>query len=88
MQTILYTEARNNLHKLIKKVSKDQEPAIIVGSRGRKDTVLLSKENYDSLLENLYIQGKSEWGKSIRKGVKELDAGKGKKINIYEALRI
>ncbi len=86
MQTVLYTEARNNLHKLIKKVQKDKEPAIIVGSRGRKDAVLISKESYDNLIENLYILSKPEWIKSIKKGVKELDSNKGKRLDIYEVL--
>jgi len=88
MHTILYTEARNNLYKLIKKVTKDQEPAIIIGSRGREDAVLMSKDSYDNLIENLYILSNPKWEKSIKKGIKELEADKGKKLDIYEVLGI
>jgi antitoxin YefM len=86
MQAVIYTEARNRLNKLIDKVTKDSEPMIIVGTKGRKDAVLLSKDDYDNLMENLYIQSNPEWIKSIKKGIKEIKAGKGKKQNIYQVL--
>jgi antitoxin YefM len=87
MQAIIYTEARNKLNKIINKVNENNEPYIIVGSKGRKDAVLISKEDYDNIIENLYILSNPEWVKSIKKGVKELDKGKGKKLNIYEVLK-
>ena len=37
-------------------------------------------------MENLYILSNPEWVKSINKGLKELNEGKGKKLNIYEVL--
>ena len=74
MRTIIFTEARNALSTLIEKVSKEKEPIVIVGSKGRKDAVLMAKEDYDNLLEHLHILKKTEWIKSIKKGVKELDS--------------
>jgi len=88
MQAIIYTEARNKLNKIIDKVNENSEPYIIVGSKGRKDAVLISKEDYDNLIENLYILSNPEWVKSINKGLKELEQGKGKKLDIYEVLSI
>ena len=86
MQAVIYTEARNKLNKIIDKVNENSEPYLIVGSKGRKDAVLISKEDYDNLIENLYILGNPDWVKSINKGLNELDKGKGKKLNIYEVL--
>lgn len=86
MQAIIYTEARNKLNKIIDKVNENSEPYLIVGSKGRKDAVLISKEDYDNLIENLYILSNPKWVKSIERGLKELDEGKGKKLNIYEVL--
>ena len=86
MQAIIYTEARNKLNKIIDKVNENSEPYIIVGSKGRKDAVLISKDDYDNLLENLYILSNPEWRKSIEKGLKELDEGKGQKLSAYEVL--
>jgi len=87
MQAIIYTEARNKLNKIIDKVNENSEPYIIVGSKGRKDAVLISKDDYDNLLENLYILSNPEWRKSIEKGLKELDEVKGQKLSTYEVLR-
>jgi antitoxin YefM len=86
MQAIIYTEARNKLNKIIDKVNENSEPYIIVGSKGRKDAVLISKEDYDNLMENLYILSNPKWVKSIKKGLEELDMGKGEKLNIYKVL--
>lgn len=87
MRTVIFTDARNTLNSLIEKVSDECEPIIIVGSKGRKDAVLISKEDYDNLLENLHLITKSEWVKSIRKGIKELDSGKGIKKSVRDALK-
>jgi len=86
MQAVIYTEARNKLNKIIDKVNENSEPYIIVGSKGRKDAVLISKEDYDNLIENLYILSNTKWVKSINRGLKQLEQGKGKKLNIYEVL--
>ncbi|HMU44310.1 MAG TPA: type II toxin-antitoxin system Phd/YefM family antitoxin [Ignavibacteriaceae bacterium] len=86
MQAIIYTEARNKLNKLIDKVHENSEPYLIVGTKGRKDAVLISKEDYDNMVENLYILSNPKWVKSINKGLKELEEGKGKKIDIYKLL--
>ena len=86
MQAIIYTEARNKLNKIIDKVNENSEPYIIVGSKGRKDAVLISKDDYDNLMENLYILSNPKWVKSINKGLKELEEGKGEKLSIEEAL--
>jgi antitoxin YefM len=86
MQAIIYTEARNKLNKLIDKVHENSEPYLIVGTKGRKDAVLISKEDYDNMVENLYILSNPKWVKSINKGLKELEEGKGKRIDIYKVL--
>lgn len=86
MKAIIYTEARNKLNKLIDKVHENSEPYLIVGTKGRKDAVLISKEDYDNMVENLYILSNPKWVKSIKKGLKELEEGKGKNIDIYKLL--
>lgn len=88
MQAVIYTEARNKLNKIIDKVNENNEPYLVVGSKGRKDAVIISKEDYDNMVENLYILGNQQWVKSIKKGLKELDEGKGKRLNSFEALVI
>ena len=77
MQTISFTDARNKLNRLIEKLDDNSEPVVILGSKGRKDAVLISKEEYDTLIENLYVNSNSTWVKSIKKGIRELDTKKG-----------
>ncbi|MDZ7766977.1 MAG: type II toxin-antitoxin system Phd/YefM family antitoxin [Melioribacteraceae bacterium] len=88
MQTIQYTDARNQLNKLINYVEKNKEPVIIVGSKGRNDAVILSKEDYDNLLENLYVLSNPKWIKSIEKGLDEIKKGKVKKLSTKEVLGV
>lgn len=88
MQAIIYTEARNKLNKLIDKVHENSEPYLIVGTKGRKDVVLISKEDYDNLIENLYILSNPKWAKSIERGLDDFKHGKTKKLTIKEALGI
>ena len=88
MQAIIYTEARNKLNKIIDKVHENSEPYLIVGTKGRKDTVLISKEDYDNLIENLYILSNPKWVKSIERGLNDFKHGKTKKLTIKEALGI
>jgi len=88
MQTTTFTEARNNLNRLITSIGENNEPIVILGTKGRQDSVLISKENYDNLIENLYILSDPNWVKSIKKGVKEIESGKGVKMDLYSALGI
>jgi antitoxin YefM len=88
MQAIIYTEARNKLNKLIDKVHENSEPYLIVGTKGRKDAVLISKEDYDNLIENLYILSNPKWVKSIERGLDDFKRSKTKKLTIKEALGI
>ena len=88
MQTTTFTDARNNLNRLITSIDENNEPIVILGTKGRQDSVLISKENYDNLIENLYILSNNTWVNSIKKGVKELDSGKGIEMDLYSALGI
>lgn len=88
MQAIIYTEARNKLNKLIDKVHENSEPYLIVGTKGRKDAVLISKEDYDNMVENLYILSNPKWVKSIERGLDQFKKGKTKRLTIKEALGI
>jgi len=88
MQAIIYTEARNKLNKLIDKVHENSEPYLIVGTKGRKDAVLISKEDYDNLIENLYILSNPKWVKSIKRGLDDFKHSRTKKLTIKESLGI
>lgn len=54
MEILSASEARANLFGLVEQVNKDHLPRQITSRKG--DAVLLSKEDWDSLQETLYLQ--------------------------------
>lgn len=54
METVSASEARENLFGLVEQVNQDHVPRVITSQKG--DAVLLSKEDWDSLQETIYLQ--------------------------------
>lgn len=48
------SQARANLFKLLEQVNKESEPCIITSRKG--DGVLISKDDWESIQETLYLQ--------------------------------
>ncbi|MFZ3130249.1 MAG: type II toxin-antitoxin system prevent-host-death family antitoxin [Desulfosporosinus sp.] len=53
MKTIPISRARDNIYKIIEETVKFNEPIEITSRKG--DVVLISKEEWNSLLETLYL---------------------------------
>lgn len=53
MSAITATEARKGLFGLIQRVNEDHVPVEVVSRRG--NAVLLSKDDYDALIETAYL---------------------------------
>ncbi|MEL6929965.1 MAG: type II toxin-antitoxin system Phd/YefM family antitoxin [Cyanobacteria bacterium J06600_6] len=63
------SQARANLFKLLEQVNQDSKPRIITSRKG--DGVLISKDDWDSLQETLYLQSIPELVSSVRKAENE-----------------
>jgi prevent-host-death family protein len=48
------SQARANLFKLLEQVNKESEPCVITSRKG--DGVLISKDDWESIQETLYLQ--------------------------------
>ena len=48
------SQARANLFKLLEQVNRESEPCIITSRKG--DGVLISKDDWESIQETLYLQ--------------------------------
>ena len=57
------TQAKENLYELTDKVIKNNETMTINTRYG--DALLISKENYDSLVETLFLSSAPEYKKSL-----------------------
>lgn len=74
MKTITATNARNNWFELLKKSVKGHRAFRITSKEG--GAVLLSEEDYDSLIETLEILSTPGMCKSIKEAQKQIVDGK------------
>ncbi|GAB4524289.1 MAG: type II toxin-antitoxin system Phd/YefM family antitoxin [Pleurocapsa sp.] len=58
------SQARANLFKLLEQVNRESKPCIITSRKG--DGVLISKDDWESIQETLYLQSIPGFVESIR----------------------
>lgn len=61
------SQARANLFKLLEQVNQDSKPRIITSRRG--DGVLISKDDWESIQETLYLQSIPGMRESVKEGM-------------------
>lgn len=61
------SQARANLFKLLEQVNQESKPCIITSRKG--DGVLISKDDWDSIQETLYLQSIPGMQESIVEGM-------------------
>lgn len=75
MKTVSYTDARNQLAKLIAKASDDREPVTITRN-GAAAAVLVDAAEWSSIQETLHLLASPANARRLRKGLAEFSAGK------------
>ncbi|GAA3266750.1 type II toxin-antitoxin system Phd/YefM family antitoxin [Lactococcus lactis] len=81
MEAVAYSNARSNLRGLIRKVNEDSEVVFITTKEMDEGAVLLSKSDYENLLENAYIRKSQPNVEFIQDQWKQAKAGLGKEHN-------
>lgn len=76
MQTISYSQARENLKAVIDKVIADRAPLAITRQRG-EGAVLISESEWASIEETLYLLRSPANAERLLEAIKGLDAGQG-----------
>ncbi len=76
MKTIPITEARDELTSLPDRLAKEPS-ALAVTRRGKPVLALMPWDLYESIVETLEILGDKKLTADLRKGIKEVDKGKG-----------
>jgi prevent-host-death family protein len=71
MEIVNASTARANFFGLVEQVNQDHIPRIITSKKG--DAVLLSKEDWDSLQETLYLQSISRLVEAVKQAELEDD---------------
>lgn len=73
MNILTATKARSNLYQLLKKVLKEHLPVKISSKEG--NVVVISEEEYESLLETAELLSIPGFKESIKKADKEIEKG-------------
>lgn len=75
MQTILYSNARNNLRSLINKVCDDFD-AYLISTKDNKTAVLLSYDEYTAMKETLYLISSTKNKNRLDDAVEQIEKAK------------
>jgi antitoxin YefM len=75
------SDVRANLKEFMDRVVDDNEPLIITRPGGR-DVVMLSKEEYDNIIENIHVLGNKANREWLLLGKKQAESGKLREVGI------
>ena len=76
MKALSYTALRSNLAKTMEKVCEDHEP-IVITRKSEGAVVMLSLEDYESLVETTYLLRSPKNVKRLLESLSQLDEGRG-----------
>lgn len=80
MIAVAYTELRSNLNDYLDRVVKDSEN-IVVNREDAPAVVIMSLEEYKSLMETAYIMSQSDLVDAIRQGDEDVKNGNFEVVN-------
>ena len=78
-----YSNVRNNLKKYCDKATDDYE-TVIITRKNDKNVVLMSEEEYNNLMENLYIRSNLKYYQKLVESIKEVEKGNVKEHDLIE----
>ena len=76
MQTVTYSEARDNLKAVMDKAASSRAPVLITRQRG-ENVVMISAEEWAGMEETLHLMASPANAKRLMEGIARLDAGEG-----------
>jgi len=80
MQTVTYSEARENLKSVIDKVAADRAPVMITRQRG-ENVVLISASEWAGMEETLYLLRSPKNAERLLEAVRGFEAGEAEAIS-------
>ena len=79
-----YSNVRNNLKKYCDKATDDYE-TVIKTRKNDKNVVLMSEEEYNNLMENLYIMSNKKYYNELLKRKEEVELGN---VQIHDIIEV
>ncbi len=83
MQITSYSNFRQNLKLFLDNVFVNHDPLFVTRTNG-EDVVVLSKTDYESMMETLHLLGNPNNAKRLIDSIKELEDGKGIQKKLIE----
>ncbi|TVP50472.1 MAG: type II toxin-antitoxin system prevent-host-death family antitoxin [Mongoliibacter sp.] len=83
MEITTYSNFRQHLKSFLDKVFTNREPVFVTRSNG-EDVVVMSKSDYDSMLETFHLLKSPKNAERLLKGIEEYEKGLGKEKNLLE----
>jgi len=83
MDAMTYTKAKRSLSETMERVCQDHAP-VIVTKRGDGAVVIMSLEDYESLVETSYLLKSPSNARRLLASIKELEDGRGKQRQLAE----
>ncbi len=83
MQTVTYSEARDNLKAVMDKAAADRAPVMITRQRG-ENVVLVSASEWAGMEETLHLMASPANAKHLMEGIARLDAGLGEEHELIQ----
>lgn len=84
MNTFTYTHVRNNLAAMMDQVCADHTP-VIVTRQDQQSVIMLSLEDYESLVETAYLLRSPKNAERLTKAIDRLGSG-GEQISVQSLL--
>lgn len=83
MTVTTYSNARRNFKTLIEQVNDNSE-AVIVTTKNEKNAVILSEEDYNSIMETLYLQQSPANAKRLNNSISNLERNNTVEVDIED----
>ncbi|UII21691.1 type II toxin-antitoxin system Phd/YefM family antitoxin [Fulvivirga ligni] len=83
MEVTNYSNFRQNLKSFLDKVFVSHDPLYVSRANG-EDVVVMSKSDYESIQETLYLLSSPKNADRLAKGIEEYEHGKGLKKDLIE----
>ena len=83
MVAVSYTNLRQNLKTYMDKVFQNSQP-IIITRKNNENVVLISVDEYSSLIETNYLLSNEANAEHLKKSISQHKSGKAKKRELHE----
>lgn len=75
METVSYTSLRENLSKIMEKIT-DDSVAYTITRKGHEPVVMMAQSDYSSIMETMYLLSNPTNAQELLSAIREADEGK------------